>query len=272
MANLKFYENELFEKLFNDGGYVKGFSSKRQLGFFFRDFSVDILSEKYNKDSGSMMNRLRAFWEIESDILVGKVLKDLLEYVNSIETIDSKDFKQATIYINGLLGIKESSNNVKKEVSEDEFLNQEFKNIDISLLNLETQTEIINQRLQEIKNCLNSNAPLSVIFLCGSTLEGILLNLALQNMKEFNTSKSAPKKDGKVKQFHEWSLSDLINVSYEQNFIGLDIKKFSHALRDFRNFIHPYQQMSLNFNPDIHTAKISWQVLQATIYKLSNKR
>lgn len=271
MANLKFNEKNLFEKLFNNSGYVLDFSN-RTFAEFFNDFSIEIFSEKYNKNSGSKMNRLRAFWELENDKLVGTVLKALLEYANSIETLEEKDFKQATIYINSLLGIKEPTNNTKKEVTENEFLNQEFKNIDLTSLNLGTQTEIISQRLNEIKNCLNSQAPLSVIFLCGSTLEGILLNVALQNMKEFNTSRSSPKKDGKVKQFHEWSLNDLINVSYEQSFIGLDIKEFSHSLRDFRNFIHPYQQMSMNFNPDIHTAKISWQVLQATIYELSSKR
>lgn len=250
MANLKFNE--------------------KQLGSFFDDFKVDILSETYNKDSGSMMNRLRAFWEQESDKLVGKALISLLEYSNTTEIIEETDYKKAIVFLNNLLGIKEQSIS-QDNLTEDEFLNQEFSNIDLALLNLEMHTEVISQRLEEIKNCLNSNSPLSVIFLCGSTLEGILFNLAMQYRKEFNTSKSAPKKDGKAKQFHDWTLSDFINVSFEQNFIGLDIKTYSHSLRDFRNFIHPYQQMTLKFNPDIHTAKISWQVLQATIHKLNNK-
>lgn len=269
MAKLKFSEKDLCEKIFNQSGYVLDFSN-RTFADFFNDYNIDIYSEKYSKDSGSKMNRLRAFIEIESNKLVGKVLKELLSYANSKDLVIDKDYNEGMVFVNTLLGLKES---MKQEdnLTEDEFLNQEFSNIDLTLLNLEMQTEVITQRLQEIKNCLNSNSPLSVIFLCGSTLEGILLNLATQYKKEFNMSKSSPKKDGKVKQFYDWTLSDLINVSYEKNFIGLDIKNYSHSLRDFRNFIHPYQQMSLNFNPDIHTAKISWQVLQATIYKLSNK-
>ena len=51
--------------------------------------------------------------------------------------------------------------------------------------------------------------------------------------------------------------------------VGEDVKKFSHALRDFRNYIHPFQQMASQFNPDQHTAKICWQVLQAAITQLS---
>ena len=55
----------------------------------------------------------------------------------------------------------------------------------------------------------------------------------------------------------------------ELGFLKEDVKKFSHALRDFRNYIHPYQQAASGFNPDIHTAKICWQVLKAAIFQLS---
>lgn len=94
--------------------------------------------------------------------------------------------------------------------------------------------------------------------------------MAIKNTKSFNACKSSPKdKLGKIKPFHEWTLNDFINTSRELNIIGEDVKKFSHALRDFRNYIHPYQQVTSNFNPDEQTAKICWQVLQAAIIQLS---
>jgi hypothetical protein len=68
----------------------------------------------------------------------------------------------------------------------------------------------------------------------------------------------------------KWIIAnDFINVARDLNLVGEDVKKFSHALRDFRNYIHPYQQMSSNFNPDEHTAQICWKVLQAAITQLS---
>jgi hypothetical protein len=156
-------------------------------------------------------------------------------------------------------------------MKEEEFLNRDFKNVDISKLGLDSVvSRILQQRIDEIKKCLNAKAPLSVIFLCGSTLEGILLGIASNKAKEFNQSIGSPKdKDGKIKLFQNWNLNDFINVARELNLIGEDVKKFSHALRDFRNYIHPYQQMSSNFNPDEHTAKICWQVLQTAIIQLS---
>lgn len=156
-------------------------------------------------------------------------------------------------------------------LNEEDFLNQEFKDINIDLLGLDGTTDVLQRRLDEIKLCLKNEISLSSIFLIGSTLEGILLGIALQNPQKFNQSKSSPKDNstGKVKQFHMWNLSNFIDVSYDIGLLKEDVKKFSHALRDFRNYIHPYEQMSSKFNPDKHTARICWQVLKAIIYQLS---
>lgn len=120
---------------------------------------------------------------------------------------------------------------------------------------------------------MKSGASLAVIFLCGSTLEGLLLHIATQNPKQFNISPAAPKyKDGKSIPIYDWTLDSLINVAYDTGFIKLDIKKYAHTLRDFRNYIHPREQALQNFNPDKHTAEISWKVLQATLANLIGKR
>lgn len=270
MANLKFNEKQLFEKLFDRGGYVLNFSN-RTFEEFFKDFNVAIYSDKYSFNGDSKMKRLRAFWEIETDVLVGKVLMSLLDYADSVEGINEKDKNLALSYLNKLIGVSKQEKN--NELSEEDFLKKEYQKLDISLLSLGNFTQVIEQRLLEIQKCFKSNAFLSVVFLCGSTLEGILLNLATQKPRDFNTAKSAPKdKNQKVKKLPEWSLSSLIDVAYENGHIGLHVKKYSHALRDFRNFIHPFEQHSNNFIPGKHTAKISWQVLQAVIDDLITKK
>lgn len=159
-------------------------------------------------------------------------------------------------------------------LNEDDFLKKEFQEISLESIGLEgAVTEILKLRVDEIEKCLSVDAPLSVIFLAGSTLEGILLGVALKYPKEFNQSKSSPKdKDGKVKQYQDWKLSNFIDVAYEVGLLAEDVKKYSHTLRDFRNYIHPYQQMSSRFNPDKHTAKISWQVLKAALFQLSKNK
>ncbi len=159
----------------------------------------------------------------------------------------------------------------KTEIKEEDFINREFEEISIDKLGLDSiVSESLNLRFDEIKKGINSIAPLSVIFLSGSSLEGILLGFASKFPKEFNQANSAPKdKEGKVKSFHEWTLSNFIDTANEIGLLKEDVKKFSHVLRDFRNYIHPYEQISKNFNPDIHTAKLCWQVLKVAVIQLS---
>jgi hypothetical protein len=160
------------------------------------------------------------------------------------------------------------------EIQEDDFLEREFDEIPIEMIGLDgVVTEVLEYRFDEIKKCLSSDAPLSVIFLAGSTLEGILLGVALKYPREFNQSRASPKdKEGRVKRFQNWTLSNFIDVAYDVGLLKEDVKKFSHSLRDFRNYIHPYEQISSRFNPDKHTAKISWQVLKAAIYQLTRNK
>ena len=159
----------------------------------------------------------------------------------------------------------------KESKDEEGFLSQEFSNLNLSNLQLDHSiTSVLEYRVKEIESCFSSNAPLSVILLAGSTLEGILLGIATRSPRAFNCAKSAPKnKEQKVKQFHEWSLSNFIDVSKEVNLLHHDVHKFSHALRDFRNYIHPFEQMSTGFNPTMHTAKICLQVLKVAIHQIN---
>ena len=155
-------------------------------------------------------------------------------------------------------------------LSESDFLSREFSGFSISGLGLDPNvTDVLNKRLGEIEKTYNSRAYLSTILLAGSVLEGIFLGLASSNPRAFNTAKSSPKtRDGKVKWFHDWTLAAFIDVAKDLELIQLDTHKFSHTLRDFRNYIHPYQQMLSGFTPRKHTAKICLQVLKAVIMEI----
>ncbi len=277
MASLSTNDKQVLEKLFQmGGGYVLNFTNRTMGEFFADDVGINIYDKKYNYASGSKANYIRGFWQIADNDLVGKSIRKLIEYVENqvlIGELSEKDFSKPLIergkkIADDLCGIKTQV----EEIKEDEFINREFKNITVDRLGLDgIVSDILRQRIDEIRKCLTAKASLSVIFLCGSTLEGILLGVATLRPKEFNQAAGSPKdKTGKVKQFYDWTLNDFINVARELNLLGEDVKKFSHALRDFRNYIHPYEQMSSKFHPDEHTAKICWQVLQAATVQLSN--
>lgn len=133
--------------------------------------------------------------------------------------------------------------------------------------------EILADRWEQAQKCLNAGVYLPATIVMGSMLEGMLLAVLQQFPQEANTCKAAPhnQRSGKVKYFADWSLSDMINVAHEAGWLDLDVKKFSHALREFRNLIHPYQQMIVKTFPDKDTCEISWLVVQAAANDLANK-
>lgn len=154
-------------------------------------------------------------------------------------------------------------------ITENEFLSIKF-DVDVSLLGLESDLEeIIKLRLKETEQCVNYEAPLSSVIMIGSILEGVLLGVAISYPREFNQAQCVPKdNDGKVRKFQDWTLNNFIDVASEIGILKRDVKKFSHVVRDFRNYIHPYSQMATHFCPDKNTALICYQVLKAAIYQI----
>jgi hypothetical protein len=131
-------------------------------------------------------------------------------------------------------------------------------------------SEVIKLRLNEVENCINGGAPLAAILLIGSVMEGILLGMATIYPRQFNLAPSAPKdKDTeKIRIFPNWTLNNYIEVASELGILKQDVRKFSHVVRDFRNYVHPYEQMSTRFFPDKQTALICFQVLKAAINQI----
>ncbi|MGV8934507.1 MAG: hypothetical protein ACOH1I_07775 [Gallionellaceae bacterium] len=271
MSTLKAHEKVIFEKLFDRDGYVLNFND-RTYAEFFREHSINIDADKYRINGASKMRRLRAFWEVEPDTVVAKVLSALLEYACAVEKVDTGDRVKAITVLSRLSG--KAPNTEPTPQTQEDFLKQAFTDLKLARLNVDAQLQaVIEQRIDEIHRSLKAEAALATIFLCGSTLEGLLLDAATKQPQQFNSSKSAPKdRDDKVMQLHSWTLDSLINVAHEVGLLSLDVKKYGHALKDFRNYIHPRQQASQGFRPDQHTAKISWQVLQAAIADLSGQR
>jgi len=80
MSSLSASEKQRLEQLFGmSSGYVLNFSD-RTFGEFFIDIdNIVIHSDRYAFNGGSKAKKLRAFWKIEPDSLVGKALIALID-------------------------------------------------------------------------------------------------------------------------------------------------------------------------------------------------
>lgn len=83
MSDLTNMEKRQFEKLFGmSNGYVLDFSNRTFDEFVIDSTGLSIMEEKYNQASGSKANRLRAFWSIETNHVVAKLLGNLMQCVS----------------------------------------------------------------------------------------------------------------------------------------------------------------------------------------------
>lgn len=276
MSSLTDIEKRYLEKLLGmQSGYVLDYSDATYAEFFSRH-RIDIHGARYQTYGTSKAKKLRAFWEQEPDALVGKILSEMLDSykagcdLNGHE-LDAALLEQSRAIVARLLGKPVVGGGAQ---TEKEFLDREYTIPNVQKLPVDMHViPIIESRLGEARTALSAGAYLSVIFLCGSVLEAVLLGAAQKDPAEFNRAVSSPKHDdGSVKKFQDWSLAQLIDTACEIGLLKPDVKKFGHGLRDFRNYIHPYQQMMSGFTPDQHTAKVCFHVLKAAMASVAGDR
>jgi hypothetical protein len=92
MSDLTAIEKRKLERALGMGsGYVLNFSNRTFAEFFLDSFGIDIYATKYDYGSGSKANRMRGFWECESNYLVGKVLGLLFDEWKEFKGFDSPE-------------------------------------------------------------------------------------------------------------------------------------------------------------------------------------
>ncbi|MGN7779298.1 hypothetical protein ACTJJE_07235 [Mycolicibacterium sp. 22603] len=272
MANLTNPTKQKLEHLLNmRTGYVLDFTNSTFQDFIVTSVGIDV-DEKYPE--GSKAVRLRSFWQNEPDVVVATLMIEMLERWRTNQLMsDGPSPSDHQVYTEAVAELKVLTPDESTPTSDEiAFLEKDLGNIDLTSVPVPlTFREVIQQRRDEIERCLQAKAPLAVIFLCGSTLEGLLFAVAEGNPKEFNQAAAAPTKDDKVRPFGEWTLQNLIAVSRELGLVGEDVLKHADAVRDFRNYIHPRQQIRENFTPRMFTAEMADKVLRAAISDLANR-
>jgi len=89
MSDLTFLERNQLEKLFQmGGGYVLDFSNRTFHEFVSDAVRRDIEDPKYNYASCSKANRLRQFWKIEPNPIVGTLIRAMIDYASTVRNVD----------------------------------------------------------------------------------------------------------------------------------------------------------------------------------------
>ena len=271
-------DNALRQKLEHllqmSGGYVLDYTNDSFADFVHNSIGID----PYTLHDGSKAQVLRHLWSTLPDPEFARLTIDMLEYRRLAEDLGNyapgpadraaTDRRLSEEVIEQLRPLLEPTERLTRE--EAAFLAKDVGAIDVFDVDVPVDFQmVIADRLEEIEICFENHAMLAVVILCGSTLEGLLYEVAKKHPADYNRTSAAPQRDGKVRPLPEWSLNDLLNTSRELRVLGEDVSKFAHSVREFRNYIHPQQQVKEGFRPRQVTAQIAHQVLRAAIDDLT---
>lgn len=248
------------------GGYVLDFSN-RSFGDWFQEHGVDIDDPRYEDGGTSKANRLRSFLRSTAPPHSGQILAALLDYRQGLsgEELHPDTLAQYVAVVQRLGGSTPASVRAQphRPITEAALLSHLFKpEVFARLPGDATLHAVLVARMREAHRCVEHEAWLSAVILSGSVLEGMALGFGTASPERVNRAYAAQYGKG-APRLTDWKLAEWITVLTRLRAFSPNVGKFGHALRDFRNYVHPAEQLAHGFSPDGHTARISVHVVQA---------
>jgi hypothetical protein len=106
----------------------------------------------------------------------------------------------------------------------------------------------------------------------GGLVEALLLARVHRepNKSPIFGAKMAPqdKASSKTLPLQDWTLRHYIDVAHELGWISRSAKDVSDVLRDYRNYIHPYKQVSHGIVIGDNDARLLWEVAKGIARQL----
>jgi len=122
---------------------------------------------------------------------------------------------------------------------------------DLSFVSDSRVLDVLTDYYSQAFRAFEAASYIGSIVACGAVAEGLLTWSLSLRAKDALASPKAPKdRTGQVMSLEYWSLPKLIEIAGDLGLIGKTASQASWALKDFRNFIHPYNLMRQSARPD----------------------
>lgn len=125
--------------------------------------------------------------------------------------------------------------------------------------------KVLERDYDEIQRCYIAKCWKSVIILSGSAMEAILLDCVQQDSARARAATKAPNKSDLTK----WDLAELIDVCVQVGYVSSGVEKLSHSVREYRNLVHPGNEVRNKLTFGAEEAKIALEVLHIIHRELS---
>ncbi len=137
------------------------------------------------------------------------------------------------------------------------------------LIHDEALAAIFTERWMEAELCVAGKACLAAVVMMGSLFEGVLLARVIADPQAASQSPAAPRTAGdKLRQFHEWTLTDLISVAYSCGWLEMGAESFSHMLCNYKDYIHPWHHVAHSGTIGEWACSDNWGVISYAVASL----
>jgi len=136
--------------------------------------------------------------------------------------------------------------------------------------------EILVRDFRELEICRIRGLNKSTLVICGSIIEALLIDQILKEdnlplaQEKFNDNIKKKRPDRIDKLPQEWFFAEIIDVCKNLNLISDESKKDSWRINEYRNIIHPMNEISQNKNISPELAEISYNILLLIIKDISS--
>jgi tetratricopeptide (TPR) repeat protein len=123
---------------------------------------------------------------------------------------------------------------------------------------------LLDRDLREAAFGLLTRSYKSTLILCGSLIEAVLLDrLSTAGVAKWKCS------DGRVRRIERLTLGDLLGAASHEKLIDDELFYLAHALREFRNLIHPGVEHRRTAGAiSERNARIAWDITRKLLYEI----
>ncbi len=125
---------------------------------------------------------------------------------------------------------------------------------------------IVERDYPELLTAFSASCKKSCLILAGGIIETILLDFLQKDPSAARAARCAPKKNAPA----DWSLEEIIDVSVELKPALAPVQTMSHAVRRYRNLVHPAVEVKNSMKVEIEEARVAISVLQIIHRELSS--
>ncbi|MER7113572.1 hypothetical protein ACQPZU_09915 [Saccharomonospora azurea] len=126
----------------------------------------------------------------------------------------------------------------------------------------EAAAERLVNRLSETRLCVRNGAYTMAVIGLGSLVEGVLHSLLIERDEQVREN-GFINQHGKKVQHDRVTLSVLLDTARKNGWIEFDAHRFLGPVRDFRNFVHPRQEVASEARLDHDTVMMCWGPISA---------